>query len=1162
MATNLIWHNSADWELQPTAQPGGRGRRGIAAAAPSVIPPRFLSSRVSIADTFAAEPKAERRAIEVPYLDLSVPIEANETYALAIRHPSGALTFHFGEQVVIPGRRGARAPAATAIRFRVPIRSTGAAAERRGIVSKVVKAALLKVTGPVLDYFLPNLARAWEEASWSAKGLREGWFKVTPQTLISGALAPGAPGQPTTQRSLLLIHGTFSNAASAFKQLALTDFFSQVQAIYGERIYAFNHFTVSKTPEENARDLLAGLPSGAATFDVITHSRGGLVLRNLVERRDVLGPAASRFQLGHAVIVASPNDGTPLATPKRWDDTVGWLANLDELFPDNPFTFAASFVAEAVVWLAHRAAGGLPGIAAMDAAGKQIEDLQGPPGPPPATFSALVANYTPEPQLLLRMLDVGIDAFFGGANDLVVPSEGGWRIDRDAAAPAIGGQDIGCFGHGGNIAGPSVHHLNFFGQAETARFLAHALRREPQGLAPIDPGTALAEQRFLRGAPAAAAIPTPAAAPPGPAAPPPQLPAAAAATRPVLVGNPLAASVSDSFQLTIQKTDDDTGSGRYQIVAAYGGARVIETFETRGGEAGERFRRIISTNIRIKNHVDGKPGAKPLDDEDLIDFGRLLFTTLFSPDILRLYDVARSRERAGHLNVIFSSQVPWIADKPWEFAYDVNRNTFLATEDLHLVRNVITPVPADKLLPKAGPLRMLVAVAQPVGTGQLSAAEEETVIRRGFESLIDAGLVTVEVLRAATPNGLHRWISMGNFDIVHFIGHGVFRKPARKTKTAKSRPTAEDESEFERAGQRFDQDDAGYLVFEDERGGIQYVGFRNTREILCQRGVRLVFLNACETGQGGHGDFNRGIAPALVAAGMPAVVANQYKVLDQSATEFAQHFYWALAQGDTLGGAAREARIAVNYSIAGENIDWAVPVVYARDPDGCLCERKPLTRELMATPLVSRRARRATEAHAKRVAIWDMNHAFPDLGETVRQLNAAQTRFGFEIVDFSAPIGTWQRKSGASLQLYANVFADLLRYKPAELNADYLFCVTDRPIMYKDEKGTLHWNYDNWWPSDGGKVLVASTSIPGFPTSGPAADRAITNTLVQGLAGVMANVGTHEHGVKTCPLYMNAERDLAYTVGPETFDTRCERTLAKKIPDDFDALKRLLRIFD
>src|SRR4029079_19326902 len=135
-------------------------------------------------------------------------------------------------------------------------------------------------------------------------------------------------------RSLLFVHGTFSNAASAYRGLADSNFFDRVKDAYGDRIFAFDHFSLSRTPEQNARMLLEGLPEQATTFDVVTHSRGGLVLRNLVERNKQFGDLSRRFKLGRAVLVASPNDGTPLATPKRGDETIGWIANLLELFPD------------------------------------------------------------------------------------------------------------------------------------------------------------------------------------------------------------------------------------------------------------------------------------------------------------------------------------------------------------------------------------------------------------------------------------------------------------------------------------------------------------------------------------------------------------------------------------------------------------------------------------------------------------------------------------------------------------------------------------------------------------------------------------------------------------------------------------------------------------
>ena len=172
---------------------------------------------------------------------------------------------------------------------------------------------------------------------------------------------------------------------------------------------------------------------------LFTHSRGGLVLRQLVEANH--GALSQRFQLGHAVLVAAPNEGTPLATPKRWEDTIGWLANLLELFPDNPWTTAASLVAESIVWLANRASGGIPGLGAMDAASDELARLQGPPGPPRGRYSALVANYRPDENLLAIALDVGVDAFFATANDLVVPTEGGWRTGSGCRRRRTGGAD-------------------------------------------------------------------------------------------------------------------------------------------------------------------------------------------------------------------------------------------------------------------------------------------------------------------------------------------------------------------------------------------------------------------------------------------------------------------------------------------------------------------------------------------------------------------------------------------------------------------------------------------------------------------------------------------------------------------------------------------------
>ena len=342
-----------------------------------------------------------------------------------------------------------------------------------------------------------RLGEALERAVWKQRGLREGWLKVSKDTLAARQLQAGRPDSP--DRSLLLIHGTFSNAAAAYGDLATSDFFDRLTDTYGDRIFAFDHFSVSRTPAENARMLLETLPDRTTTFDVVAHSRGGLVLRHLVERSDLFGQLSRRFKLGRAVLVASPNDGTPLATPERWDETVGWLANVLELFPVNPFTTGAAFVANGLVWLANHLTGDLPGLHAMDCSGEPMVTLQRPPGPPADAYSALVSNYHPTGAVLQRLLDVGIDQFFASANDLVVPSEGGWRIDR-AATAFVPSSRIGCFGAGGNLDGDTVTHVSFFREKATTDFLVNALLGRKQPLTAIDPDRALPDRHLHRAA--------------------------------------------------------------------------------------------------------------------------------------------------------------------------------------------------------------------------------------------------------------------------------------------------------------------------------------------------------------------------------------------------------------------------------------------------------------------------------------------------------------------------------------------------------------------------------------------------------------------------------------------------------------------------------------
>ena len=478
--------------------------RSTAEALPD-LPPDFLTAGSRVVDEVILEPEpgVRTRAARSDAIDLTCDVRPGHTAALAIRMPSGALSFH--RPLATPGARSRAAGGRPAAHFRVTVQQPST----RGVVGYALKAIVVEVVklsaDKAVSLALPRLAEAFERTAWKHRGLKEGWVRVTKETLESGILEPAAPG--SSERSLLFIHGTFSDAAAAFRPLARSTFFERIASTYGLRVFAFNHFSVSRTPEENARMLLDGLPDEGTTFDVVTHSRGGLVLRCLVERSAHLGGRARRFKLGRAVLVASPNEGTPLATPKRWEDTVGWVANLLEMLPDNPFTTGASFVANGLVWLANHASGDLPGLHAMDADGELIAAIQMPPGPARGAYSALVANYHASGDTLRRLADMGIDQFFKTANDLVVPSEGGWRIDKSASGH-IPASRIGCFGPGGNLPSDSVTHTNVFSQPAAVDFIVNGLLNRPHQLAAMDIRKSLPDRHVSRGISDSAGIAT------------------------------------------------------------------------------------------------------------------------------------------------------------------------------------------------------------------------------------------------------------------------------------------------------------------------------------------------------------------------------------------------------------------------------------------------------------------------------------------------------------------------------------------------------------------------------------------------------------------------------------------------------------------------------
>ncbi len=1138
----VTWLDGTGWKVEPasgrTALRGGREEDPFVAALrdAGLLEATAAGSLALEADLFAG-PTLHRGAEPPANLGFELAAEAGESFVVLARQPSGALVVCSPQLVERNSLRGSASPTGINYRFEVGLGRSDdlGPGTRRGLGGRLLRLLVWKVLDQLTENRLEALARSWETRLWQRSGRTLGWVRVTPEGLRRDRLEPSTASSSFGERNLLLLHGTFSSAEGAFKGLAETrggdgqDFFHAIEAVYQGRVFAFNHFTVSESPEANARALLAALPEGPTRFDVITHSRGGLVLRQITERSQDLEGLAARFSLGRVVLVAAPNEGTPIASPRRMQETVGWLANFIDLFPESGLTFGLSFVAEGLAWIARRTAGELVGLAAMNPDGESIRLLQAASSYVGKPYSALVANFEPTGSLAARLLDAGLEAFFDSANDLVVPTEGGWRVDRP---PGISSRSIGCFGPGGNLLSTTpVHHTRFFDESETVNFLVRVLFDQDHPLPPLGPDLELRRRELTRASHAYSE------AAPGVAEPTPRL-----RSMPILEHTPRPAramptsAVTDALHLRIldprtrQRKEDDERAKRSletaKILATYRNSQVLEDFHLKGAEAGKRFAKILERQKQIRNYVDGwKSASKLPEPEELRELGEWLFACLFPGETRRLYDQMSNTRDGRRLDILLTSMIPWIADLPWEFAFDPVRGTFLATEDINFVRNVVTAVPAEEIVEHPAALRILVVAAQPVGWGPISLAEEIELVSRGFRPLEEQGLVEFEVLCRITPTELHQTLHLSQlrgrrFDVLHFIGHGEFDKQ-RKT---------------------------GCLIFEDGRGASARVDTDSLRQIACRRGIRILFLNACETGTGEPVDFNnRGVAQGLVAGGVPVVVGNQYKVLDRSATVFAQHFYWALAQGASVGDAAREARVAVSYSISGEMIDWAVPVVFAQNPRESICQPRSLAAasrsEVVGSwpqaPAVQRRSR---EAARDRIGLWDVNGALPGLLGVVERLNRAQASFEFEAVHLIAPIGTWRLERGEHLPERAYVDADQvnqrLGMKPEELGLRKLLCFTT--FWLKDQEWLNLYSWDELpYPNDRLAIFSLAGFEAAFNDSGLMFERAIANLV----GGALLPIEEHEDGARNCPCYFNPRREVQLVAGALELCPECVKRL-------------------
>jgi hypothetical protein len=185
--------------------------------------------------------------------------------------------------------------------------------------------------------------------------------------------------------------------------------------------------------------------------------------------------------------------------------------------------------------------------------------------------------------------------------------------------------------------------------------------------------------------------------------------------------------------------------------------------------------------------------------------------------------------------------------------------------------------------------------------------EEWKKLHEAFSDLQENSVI-LERLNKATVSSLQQKLQKEDYHIFHFIGHGDFDEQASE----------------------------GTLVFENEEKMSNSVSSKYLVTLL--GGLNLVIINACKGAYTSHRHHFAGIAQSLARDGIPAVIAMQHEITDETAITFTQAFYGTLANGLPVDAAMAEARKAIFVS---KSVEWGTPVLYMRSPDGYIFDLKP-----------------------------------------------------------------------------------------------------------------------------------------------------------------------------------------------------------------------------
>ena len=501
-----------------------------------------------------------------------------------------------------------------------------------------------------------------------------------------------------------------------------------------------------------------------------------------------------------------------------------------------------------------------------------------------------------------------------------------------------------------------------------------------------------------------------------------------------------------------------------------------------------------------------------------MDLGVSLYQCLFQNKVATMLykSLGAVKDDERGLRIRLRLSPPEIAALPWEVLYDQESKCFLATSDKTPLTRYIELAEPIKALKIEPPVKVLTLI--PGGSG-LDVEKEEQIITQALAQL---GAVEMRVLKGkVTRSEISKALNAERYHILHFIGHGTF------------------------------VGGDGQLLINSEDGGEDRISANKFADFFRNHpSLKLVVLNACQGAEVSATRPMAGMAPQLVARGIPAVVAMQYPISDPAALVFAREFYLKLCTGWNRGqvdSAVSHARNRIYMDIE-EALAFATPVLFLRSPTGVIFD---LESEFEQKSIFHRFLRLFSGSHVKQVnRLKDVRQTYEKnieawqekardaSPETVKEAAAAIAREKEEITGVDERIIQWNRTFVSSLLAtflifllgYAGLFNifhadDWLETKfipymdeflPKKFNPNVRIILAD-----KDDNGGLgrpdakwrgyHALLVNALTKAGAKVIVFDLELDGVSNDDKQFADAITNARAQGTQVILGK-GIDESG--------------------------------------------------